>query len=196
MRKRTAGDTIRYAKKYASLLTTGDASPLLQLTPHKRLHVLKALSSLAKFQGRHEQFQEMRRRYSLTWSLGNEALTTFEQFFDDSKTMDTMLDWVREAIRVLPSADMGSAIKFNCLTGLRPNEALQAIRLVKSGHPTISYYNQDRQCLEHFRYPEIFLRRTKSAYISLVDNQLLGIAQSIRKMPPMKPFVMQQPLEV
>jgi intergrase/recombinase len=78
---------------------------------------------------------------------------------------------------------MGSAIKFNCLTGLRPNEALQAIRLVKSGHPTISYYNQDRQCLEHFRYPEIFLRHTKSAYISLVDNQLLGIAQSIRKMP-------------
>jgi hypothetical protein len=39
-----------------------------------------------------------------------------------------MLDWVREAIRVLP-ADMSSIIKFNCLTGLRPAEAVESVRL-------------------------------------------------------------------
>jgi intergrase/recombinase len=34
------------------------------------------------------------------------------------------------------------------------------------------YYNPERQTLEHFRFPEIFLRRTKKAYIFFItlDN--------------------------
>jgi intergrase/recombinase len=35
------------------------------------------------------------------------------------------------------------------------------------------YYKQERQCLEHFRFPEIFLRKTKKAYISFVTPEIV-----------------------
>jgi hypothetical protein len=40
-----------------------------------------------------------------------------------------MLDWVKEAIEVLP-AGKKDIIKFNCLTGLRPSEAIESVRLL------------------------------------------------------------------
>lgn len=53
--------------------------------------------------------------------------------------------------------------------------------------PKKYYYNPEQQFLEHFRFPEIFLRCTKSAYISIVDKQLLQIAQKVeRKIPTSK----------
>jgi intergrase/recombinase len=77
---------------------------------------------------------------------------------------------------LLLPADMGAIIKFNVLTGLRPNEAIAAIRLLRASDPKREYYNESRQCLEHFRFPEVFLRRTKSAYVSIItEEQLSGI---------------------
>jgi intergrase/recombinase len=36
-----------------------------------------------------------------------------------------------------------------------------------------TYYNSERQALEHFRFPDIFLRHTKKAYISFVSPDML-----------------------
>jgi hypothetical protein len=179
---KTTGGRLRYAKQFVSVLQTGDAQPLLQVTPDKRIHAMKGLASLSRFLGCYDTWLAIRQRYNLKWSTGNESLATFERFFDDKRTLDSMLQWVREAIRVLP-APMGEIIKFNVLTGLRPNESIQAVRLINKRELFTTYHNEERQCLEHFRFPEIFLRRTKSAYISIVDNQLLQIAQKIRKIP-------------
>jgi intergrase/recombinase len=41
----------------------------------------------------------------------------------------------------------------------------------KSGNAWNIY--QERQCLEHFRFPEIFLRKTKKAYISFVTPEIV-----------------------
>jgi hypothetical protein len=191
---KTTGGRLRYAKKFVSVLQTGDAQPLLlQVTPDKRIHAMKALASLSRFLGCYDTWLQIRQRYNLKWSTGNENLAAFERFFDDSKTLDSMLQWVREAIKVLPAA-MGEIIKFNCMTGLRPNETIQAVRLLNStSSSSLSstpqkrgsiYYNQERQTLEHFRFPEIFLRRTKSAYISIIElEQLSAIAQMRGKTP-------------
>jgi len=184
MNEKTAGDRLRYAEQFHSILTTGDAQPLLQLQPAKRIHAMKALASLSRFSGEYDVWLQIRQRYNLKWSTGNEALATFERFFDDKKTLDTMLQWVREAIRVLPSEDMRAVIKFNCLTGLRPNEAIQAIRLIKDPEQVKTYYNADRHVLEHFRFPAIFIRRTKAAYVSILNKEILGIAQNIEKKIP------------
>lgn len=54
MTPKTAEDRLRYAKQYASVLTTtsyGIPKDLLQLSPNKRIHVMKALSCLAKYTG-------------------------------------------------------------------------------------------------------------------------------------------------
>jgi hypothetical protein len=170
---KTAGGRLRYARKFERTLYTGDAQPLLQLSPDKRIHAMKALAALSRFLGCYDAWLAIRQRYNLKWSTGNESLAAFERFFDDKRTLDSMLQWVRDAIRILP-APMGAIIKFNCLTGLRPNEAIQAVRLLNNGKAPFQYYNPQLQVLEHFRHPQIFLRRTKSAYISLITKEQLS----------------------
>ena len=73
---------------------------------------------------------------------------------------------------------MGEAIKWSTFTGLRPAESLQAIRLINDPVAFKTYYDTDRQILQHFKFPELFLRRTKTVYITIVDNGLLAIAQN------------------
>jgi intergrase/recombinase len=64
-------------------------------------------------------------------------------------------------------------VKFCLFTGLRPAEAVESARLVRTNLQ--QYYNPERQALEHFRFPEIFLRQTKKAYISFVTPEMLDI---------------------
>jgi hypothetical protein len=90
---KTAGDTLRYAKQYASILQPfGMLNTLLQLPPDKRIHVMKALASLSRFTGTYDNWMQIRQRYRLTWTTGNETLTALSRFFDDNKSMDNMLE--------------------------------------------------------------------------------------------------------
>jgi hypothetical protein len=172
MNPKTVGERLRYGKQFAHVLQTGDAQPLLQVSPDKRIHAMKALASLARFSGCYDNWLAIKRRFNLTWTTGNEALATFERFFDDKKSLDSMLHWVREAIQVLPP-HMGAIIRFNTLTGTRPNEAISAVRLLRNPETFKILYNEERQTLEYFRFPQIYLRRTKSAYISIVTKEQL-----------------------
>jgi hypothetical protein len=87
-----------------------------------------------------------------------------QRFFNPELSLDKLLDKIREMIRVLPD-NMAEIVKFACLTGLRPSEACESVRLLKgfpnSGNAT--YYNRQQQALEHFRFPDIFLRPTKKS---------------------------------
>jgi hypothetical protein len=148
----------------------------------KRIHIMKAISSLARFSGQVPAWYEIKQRYNLTWSTGNEKLDAFQRFFDDGKSLDSMLQWVRDALKILP-AQMGEAIKWSTLTGLRTAESLQAIRLINDPIAFKTYYDSDRQILQHFKFPELFLRRTKTVYITIVDNELLRIAQNAASNP-------------
>jgi intergrase/recombinase len=67
---------------------------------------------------------------------------------------------------------------FCTLTGLRASECVASVKLIKDPDSFKNYYNEDRQCLEHFRFVNIFIRRTKAAYISLVDKEIMEIAQN------------------
>lgn len=96
MNEHTAEDRLRYAKHYGKVLETGNASDLLNLQPDKRIHAMKALSNLAKFMGKYDVWLQLRQRYNLKWSTGTEKLDAFERFFDDNKTLDTMLQWLRQ----------------------------------------------------------------------------------------------------
>jgi hypothetical protein len=93
-----------------------------------------------------------------------------------------MLKWVKNTLEVLPT-QMGEAIKWNALTGLRPAESLQAIKLIKDPATFKTYYDTERQCLQHFKFPDLFLRRTKNTYITIVDNNLLQIAHNSMSNP-------------
>src|SRR5215203_3332642 len=183
MNDKTAEDRLRYAKQYANvLLDSRDAQTLLALPPNKRIHVMKSLSCLARYSGRLSEWHSIRQKYGLTWSTGTEKIDAFTRLFDDSRSLETMIGWLKHAMQQLPK-DYSDFFLFCTLTGLRCSECLAAVKLIKDSENCKTYYNESRQCLEHWRRPEIFIRRTKACYISIVDSQILSIAQGIEKTP-------------
>ena len=73
---------------------------------------------------------------------------------------------------------MARIVKFACLIGLRPSEVVESVRLLNA-QCTTQYYNPERQALEHFRFPEIFLRETKKAFISFVKPEMIEPVKSL-----------------
>jgi intergrase/recombinase len=182
MNEKSASSRISYANQFAHVLQSGDAQPLLQLSPEKRLHVMKALTCLSKFLGCHDTtWIDIKKKYNLKWSVGNNrSLETFERCYgiDDSYNgLDKMLQWLRQMRQELPES-YSSVFVFCTLTGLRTNECFEAIRLIKDPETLKTYYQASKQTLEHFRFPELFIRRTKAAYISLVNEEILDIARN------------------
>jgi hypothetical protein len=179
MNEKSAWHRMHYAKHFAHVLQSGDAQQLLQLSPQKRLHVMKSLTCLSKFLGCHDTtWMTMKRKYNLKWSSGqNESLETFERLYDGSRDLDKMLQWVRQMRRELP-ASYSNIFIFCTLTGLRTNECFEAIRLINNPEHFQTYYQESKQTLEHFRFPQLFIRRTKAAYISLVTPEFLDIARN------------------
>jgi intergrase/recombinase len=72
---------------------------------------------------------------------------------------------------------MAKVIKFCCLTGLRPAEAIESVRLINDEKEFARYYKPEHQALEHFRFPSVFLRQTKKAYISFVTPEILHMVR-------------------
>jgi hypothetical protein len=186
---KTAEDRLRYAKQYASVLLTPLGTPkcLLQLSPNKRIHIMKALSSLARYRGNQDTWRMIRQRYGLQWSTGTEKIDAFTRFFDDTKDLDTMLRWLKEAIKSVRT-DYANFFLFCTLTGMRASECVEAVRLLS--RDTSQYYNPDQQVLQHYRYPHLFIRRTKAIYISIVNDEIIDIARKIDKSPTLNSLKM------
>jgi hypothetical protein len=134
MTEKTAEYWMRYAKQFVKIITggavAGDASELLQLSPDKRIHAMKALSNLSTFNATYDQWLQLGQRYNLTWSTGTEKLDAFTRFFDDSNTLDTMLQWLSEACQELPKT-YSNFFMFCTLTGLRSSECVNCISLIQ-----------------------------------------------------------------
>jgi len=66
-------------------------------------------------------------------------------------------------------------LRFMLLSGVRAMEGVKAFNLIVELGAKYSeeYYNKETGFLEHFRYPELFLRRSKNVYISTVPKELL-----------------------
>jgi hypothetical protein len=95
--KATIRETINYARRFASVLDTGDASPLLTLSPRNKQHAMSALANLAKFTGRYQKFVQIRQNYNLKWSKGD-SVQSFHRFFNEELSFDKMLQRIREMI--------------------------------------------------------------------------------------------------
>jgi hypothetical protein len=170
----TASDRMSYAKKYHHILTSGNASELLTLNNEKRIHIMKSLATLSKHLGCYDRWKQIRERYQLKWSNGD-ALSSFNNIIDNRTNYSSMIVWLKNAFSKLPK-DYGNILLYCTLTGLRPDEACKSIQLIHNDGD--NYINKQSMILEHFRYPEIFIRRTKKAYISIVTNRILEIARN------------------
>ena len=99
---------------------------------------MKAISSLARYTGKQDTWQQIRQRYGLQWSTGTEKLDAFTRFFDDGKDLDTMIGWLKEALKVMPS-NYSNFFLFCTLIGMRASECVEAVRLLM--HSSTTYYS-------------------------------------------------------
>jgi hypothetical protein len=157
------------AKRYYNILVTGNASPLLTLTQSQRLAALKSLTNLSKFLGCYQKWREIVQRYNLKWS--KTLVIPFMERID----LTTMLHYLQD-VKLTVTQDVWHTFVFDTLTGLRANECCQAIKLLQSN--TEDYYNSELGILQHYKFKDIFLRNSKNAYISIVDNDMIEIAKS------------------
>ena len=182
MTAKTSKDRLRYSKQYASVLISQNLTDVQQLSPNKRIHVMKALSCLAKFLGCYDSWQSNCKRQRLSWSTGTEKIDAFNRFFDSSRDLDTMIEWLRQAMAALPSQYSRFPL-FCTMTGLRASECIESVRLLNGHHQMTDYYNPEQNILQHYRFPQLFIRRTKAVYISVMNDKILSIAQSINSTP-------------
>ena len=94
---------------------------------------------------------------------------------NEKASLSVMIEWVRDAISKMPEPYY-NIIVYNTLTGLRPTEACISLSLVQNDLE--NYYNKEKSFLEHFKYPELFIRRTKKAYISVINDLIIQIAKN------------------
>ena len=156
------------------MLVTRDAKALISLPSAQRRHAMEGLAALSKYAGCYDNWKNIREKYQLRWANSEqENLKFFTNYMTGKGNFDEMVKWLRNAITKLPK-DAANVLVFNTLTGLRPTEAVLSIQLIKN-EPE-KYVNKETGMLEHFRYPHLFIRKTKKAYITAFNEVILEAA--------------------
>jgi hypothetical protein len=157
----TARVRLSSSKKYYHILADGNAQELLVLSNDKRIHAMKALATLSKYLGCYDKWKDIREKHQLKWTSEHGLQTFNDILLNNEENYSSMINWVRETISKLP-VRYGNILLYDTLTGLRPDEACKSIILLKEKGQA-GYLNRDTMALEHFRYPSLFIRRTKNA---------------------------------
>jgi len=160
---------IARAKKYQHVLASGNASELPMMSHDMQRQTMRALAHLSKFNGIYDEWQKIVKRHALHWRHTDDNFNFFEK-----ENINEMIGYIKQAIKILPK-DCGNTLVVATLLGLRADETCKAIGLIKQS--ATDYHNKERGILEHYRHKDLFIRRSKKAYISLVDDDLLTLAK-------------------
>jgi hypothetical protein len=168
-----AKDKVRYARKYCGLLFNRDFSLLHGFSEHKRTHILKALSGLAKFLGLYEDFKRLVKNYGLKWS-GGKAEDYLISRMAHTENNGSVLEWVRLVKAKLPRLSV--FMDFMVFSGLRLREGLNSYNLIidlaRAGRLS-EYYNFENEALEHYRFKSLFMRRSKKVFVTFLPKWLV-----------------------
>jgi len=166
-------ECVCYGKRYVHCLLDRDFSDVRDAPETVRPHIVKALSNLSKFLGMYDVFKELMRKYGIGWK----GRSTDDVFIDrllSVKDPEEVWNWIKEVKRARP--ELCEFMDFVAITGLRINEAVRSYNLVqklaREGRLN-EYYNVEREALEHFRFKELFIRRTKKAFVSFVPKEFI-----------------------
>jgi len=167
----TAGQRIKYARKYCSVLIKSDRNKLAEIktmSKDKRRLVMASLSNLAKYMGIYEKWQRIRKNNGLRWEKRS-ALETFLSILNHNVNDTTK--WLKDVVKVLPKK-YATAVIFTALTGLRASESCLSCKLIVEDLE--NYLDKELMMLQHFKYPK-FLRGSKNAFISFISKELLQL---------------------
>ncbi len=164
---------LRYSKEYCYVFDNPNtASTILTLNKDKRRMVMSALANLSKYLGLYKQWKNIVEDTGLKWQKRSSLDTIIDLL---NFNMDNVKQWLRDAVTQLPKPH-ATVLVFNALTGLRPSEGCNSCKLItqlsKQGKLN-DYLDRDLMMLQHFKYKDLFLRRSKNAYISFITSDLL-----------------------
>jgi intergrase/recombinase len=172
--RHTAKCRLIYARYYSYVLNESNASSLLLLSNEKRIHVMKALATLSKYVGCYDRWKDIIERYQLKWSTEDTLETFNDVMMNDKCNYNSMMEWLKNCYSKL-SLSYSNILLFNTLTGLRPDEACKAIQIIQKEED--NYVRKDLLILEHYKFPDIFIGRTKKAYITILTDSILELAR-------------------
>jgi len=170
--KRYAEDLHRTAKKYYTvLLDSAEVKRLHELNAPSRRLAMASLSNLAKFLCIHKAWQGIVENAGLKWSSGNSDDLIIERL---TKVVNghEIVDWIKCVKKAVP--EYSTFMDFMTATGLRYKEAVNSWNLIikLSRNNRLDEYYKD-YVLEHFRFKELFIRRSKKVFISFVPASLV-----------------------
>ena len=180
LNKAYAAKIRNYAKNYCYVIfEPAKASMLSGLSKAKRRNVMAALANLAKFLGVYGSWKEIVSQAGLHWQKTSHLETFLSMFNTD---LCDVKSWFKEASERLPKK-YSVTLVFTAATGLRPDEACKSISLLSElaeADRLDSYLNAKFSMLEHFRFPNLFIRRSKNCYISFVPEGLLNLILTVK----------------
>ncbi len=169
---RTAQQLASNAEKYADCLVKRDLSVILNLNDSVRSNAMKALSALAKFQGCYAEYRQLIKAYGLKW-VGKSADDLFIERMTKIEDPEEIWKWIRSVKR--ERVDLADFMDLMAVSGLRLGEAVNSfnlqIKLAAEGKLD-RYFVADKLALEHFRFKDLFLRKSKKAFVSFVPAEL------------------------
>jgi intergrase/recombinase len=147
---------------------------LVGMSRSKRHRVMASLANLTKYLGCYDYWRSIVKNAGLRWDKRSGVEAFLSIVNTDLREVER---WLRNAIRKLPRKHSATLV-FQALTGVRPSEACKAVSLMAELDGTgelEKYFNRELSMLEHFRFPKLFLRRSKNCYISFVSEDVLGL---------------------
>jgi hypothetical protein len=163
-----------YAKKYQHLLKSdSNLRELELLTNDVKTSVVKSLLLCAKFNGCYTQFRNRLNEYGIKL-YRPDSLNAFLRILNASNS-----DTIQYYNQITPILRKNEQVftKFLLHSGLRVSEGINSFNLVielASKGKLSEYFDENLGCLAHFKYPKLFIRHTKNAFITFIDKEFLA----------------------
>jgi intergrase/recombinase len=160
-----------YVVKYGNLMD--NPAEINNIPVSIRSNVIKSLIVLSKYLGECEVFRSKLKNHGIKTSRPD-SLKAFLRILNASNS-DAMT-WYNSAVKLLRENERLFA-KFLLRSGLRTSEAIHSFNLIitlaKEGKLT-EYYDSELNVLCHFKYPKLFIRRTKCCFITFLEPKFLS----------------------
>jgi hypothetical protein len=68
---------------------------------------------------------------------------------------------------------MGQVVKLDVLVGVRAAEVVKSVRLINDEEAFAKYYDPNTMRPQHYKFPKIFFRTTKKAFVSFISPEIV-----------------------
>jgi hypothetical protein len=162
-----------YALEFKDCLEARDLARIRDLGDSKRPNVLAALSSYAKFTGQYDVWRGLVKSYGFGWG-GRSADDVVIDRLNNVSDPNEIWEWVKSVKEMRP--DLVDFMDLMSFTGLRFVETLNCYQLIQRlalENKLGTYYNAESSALEHFHFKEVFMRKSKKAFVSFTPAFLI-----------------------